>query len=113
MNSREYINDPDGTILSPPIMKDHPAKSPSPKREQVGRHTVLLDARTFQVNANTLNFIDYAAAYAFFQEVIKHENILDEVDDSLSNGCQDGLFYSTSDWQFEIGGIRLHGYRLY
>jgi hypothetical protein len=103
------MNDPDGTILSPPIMKN----GPSTQTAQVGPHTVILNAKIFQINANTLNFIDYAAADAFFQEVIKHENILDEVDDSLSNGCQDGLFYSTSDWQFEIGGIRLHGHRLY
>jgi hypothetical protein len=58
MNPRELINDPDGTILSPPNVK------------QVGRHTVLLDAKTFQVNANKLNVINYAAAYAFFQEVV-------------------------------------------
>jgi hypothetical protein len=101
MNPRESINDPDGTILSPPIMK------------QVGRHTVLLDAKTFQVNANKLNVINHAAATAFFQEVIRHENMLDELDKELSNGCQKRLTYRTSNWHIEIGGIRIRGYRLF
>jgi hypothetical protein len=113
MNSREYINDPDGTILSPPIIKDPLANSPSPKREQVGRHTVLLDAKTFQVNANKLNVINYAAADAFFEKIILDKNLLDDLDKELSGGCQKRLFYSISDWQIEIGGIRICGHRLY
>jgi hypothetical protein len=100
MNPRELINDPDGTILSRPIMK------------QVGRHTVLLDAKTFQVNANKLNVINHAAADAFFQEVIRHEDMLDELDKELSDGCQKRLTYRTSNWHIEIGGIRIQGYRL-
>jgi hypothetical protein len=112
MNSREYINNPDGTILSPPIMKDHSANSSSPKRKQVGRHTVLLDAKTFQVNANKLNVISYAVAEALFQEVIRDKNLLDKLDERLSGGCQEGWTHRTSDWKFEIGGIRIHGHRL-
>jgi hypothetical protein len=112
MNPREYINNPDGTILSPPITKNHPANVPSPKRAQVGRHTVLLDAQKFQVNANKLNFIDYAAAHALFQEVTDDEVLLDDLDKRLSDGCQEGWVHYTSNWRIEIGGIWLHGYRL-
>jgi hypothetical protein len=113
MNPRELINDPDGVILSPPTMENHPADSPSTKRAQVGHHTVLLDAKTFQVNANKLNVINPAAADAFFQEVIRHEDMLDELDKQLSDGCQERLTYRTSNWHIEIGGIRIQGYRLF
>jgi hypothetical protein len=112
MNPREYINNPDGTILSPPITKNHPANSPPTKIKQVGRHTVLLDAKKFQVNANKLNFIDYAAAHALFQEVTDDETILDNLDKRLSDGCQEGWVHCTSNWRFETGGSWLHGYRL-
>jgi hypothetical protein len=112
MNPREYINDPDGTILSPPIMNNHPANSRPTRVEQVGRHTVLLSAKTFQVNANKLEVFNYAAVDAFFGEVIRHEDMLDELDKRLSDGCQERLTYCTSDWLIEIGGIRIRGYRL-
>jgi hypothetical protein len=101
MDPGELINDPDGTISSPPIVK------------QVGRHTVVLDAKTFQVNANKLNVINHAAADAFFQEVTCHEDMLDELDKELSNGCQKRLTYRTSNWHIEIGGIRIQGYPLF
>jgi hypothetical protein len=106
------MNDPDGTILSPPIMKSHPANSSSTRREQVGRHTVLLSVTTFQVNANKLKIMDYAAADAFFKDIIRRENKLDELDKRLSDGCQERWTHRTSDWLFETGGITLRGYRL-
>jgi hypothetical protein len=112
MNPREYINNPDGTILSPPIMKNHLANVPSPKRAQVGRHTVLLDAKIFQVNAHKLTIMNYAAADAFFEDVICHGNILDKLDKRLSDGCQERWTHRTSDWLIEIGGIRIYGHRL-
>jgi hypothetical protein len=112
MNPREYINDPNGTILSPPIIKNHPADKPSTKRAQVGRHTISLSAKTFQLNDNKLEVISYAAADAFFQEVIHREDMLDELNGKLSGGCQEGWYYHTSDWQIEIGGIRIQGHRL-
>jgi hypothetical protein len=112
MNPREYINNPDGTILSPPIMKNHPANVPSTKRAQIGRHTISLDAKIFQVNANKLNVINHAAADALFQEFFRDETILGELDKRLSDGCQEGWVHCTSNWRIEIGGIWLHGYRL-
>jgi hypothetical protein len=112
MNPREYINNPDGTISSPPIMRNHHANSPSTKRAQIGRHTVLLGAKTIQVNANKLNVLNRAAADALFQELINDETILDELDQRLSRGCQEGWVHYTSNWVIEIGGINLHGHRL-
>ena len=111
MGPREYMNDPNGTILSPPIVKT-PADKHQTEKAQVGRHTITLSAKLFHVNANKLNVTGYAAAYAFFQDLLVREDRLDDLDKQLSNGCQESIFYDIPRWRIEIGGIRIHGHSL-
>jgi hypothetical protein len=75
--SREYINDPEGNILSHPKVK-HPAKEPLvPKTRQIGRHKMTLSATEFRINNHSYVVTKYHVADALFETLLQHPDKFD------------------------------------
>lgn len=83
MRAGEYMNNPNGNILSPPIRRVRTA----PRRtEKIGRHTLQLDSTSFFLNNNRLNIAsprEYEIADAFFSDLVTARHILDHLDHLL------------------------------
>ncbi|KAF1365582.1 hypothetical protein EJ07DRAFT_151065 [Lizonia empirigonia] len=94
MRAREYINDPNGNILSPPIVRRDTDTSRTESRcvlavlktETIGRHTLRLDPTGFFLNNNHLNIAsprEYEIADTFFSDLITYRHSLDHLDHLL------------------------------
>ncbi|KAF2623605.1 hypothetical protein BU25DRAFT_177347 [Macroventuria anomochaeta] len=105
MRAREYINDPDGTILSPPKVKPHYASTSIRKETQIGRHTITLDATEFTMNTHSLRVDNYEVGLKFFQTLKEHQDKLDRLDQVLGKG--DEYWYGIPDWVITPTGVTM------
>lgn len=83
LRAGEYINDPNGNILSPPILKSN--NQPS-KTITIGRHTIKLSSTDFHFNNHQLKVgsrYDYTIADMFYSALCEHEDKLDELEQIL------------------------------
>ena len=90
--AREYINDPDGTILSPPKVKPRFSSAPPEpfirkyplrRTEQIGRHTISINDTKFYLNEDFISFENHATAEAFFDALIANAGKLDSLEQAL------------------------------
>lgn len=86
---KEYVNDRQGTILSPPMVKNTDASAPRPKRTQIGRHTITLTATEVFVNHYPLHMNDYEMGGAFLRTLEKHPDKVDDLVQALRQGLED------------------------
>jgi hypothetical protein len=84
--SREYINDPEGNILSHPKVKHHGPASHVPKTQQMGRHEMELSATHFRINDHSYSIPDYHVGEAFFRTLLQHPDRFDELVEILDTG---------------------------
>jgi hypothetical protein len=113
MRTREYINNPDGDILSPPIVKPDNRYT---KKRKIGRHTIMLNFASFYLNENFLKVVgpdSYELANMFFSALIKHNDKLDELDQILSDRDRVSSNYKWNGipgWEITSNGVyRLPG----
>lgn len=102
LRAREYMNDPDGDILSPPKLRGHDTKGPVHRNTQIGRHIITLRSTDFILNKNVLPINDYQIANAFYHAVVEHEDRLDELDRILSirlNMSPGSKWLGIPDWE--------------
>ncbi|KAF9697235.1 hypothetical protein EKO04_004559 [Ascochyta lentis] len=119
MRPREYRNDPNGNILSPPKLVDRNMTGTPRRIVQFGRHTITLAPTRFTLNDNSLEVNDYTIAEAFFRAVIKHRDKLSELDHVLAmrhRMADDARWTGIPDWEitsrqikFESSGLELWG----
>jgi hypothetical protein len=100
--AREYINDPTGNILSPPIQKQH---GPLIKERTIGGHRIRLDSTTFFFNDHQLYLESrhhYDLADRFYEALIVHSSKLDELDQVLEEqyrGRTNRKWFDISGWE--------------
>ena len=83
------MNDPDGTILSPPKLKVTGAPSLPRKIARIGRHTMTLSATEFTLNACSLHVNVYEHGLKFYQTLLENPGKLDSLDEALAQGDED------------------------
>lgn len=87
--AREYMNDPDGNILSPPKLKHHDTSIPNRKSARIGRHDIVLTTTEFLINAYSLHVDNYEHGLQFFQALTEPPDELDSLDEALRQGHED------------------------
>ena len=95
MRAREYVNDPNGNILSPPVLRQ--TRQPS-KTVIIRGHTITLDATSFNFNEIQLNIGSrhrYTIADMFFSALKEHGDKLDELNQVLRSRHKRG-----PDWKW-------------
>lgn len=100
---REYMNDPDGTILSPPIVR--PSSSPvvPVKTVQIGDYTIVLEATQLRINSHSLRVNDYSIGLAFCEALKQHPQELESLEKAILRGNEDwegipGWLVNPSNW---------------
>jgi hypothetical protein len=77
--SREYINDPDGNILSQPKVKPSTQTQPATKLQRLGRHTISLSATEFHINDRVFSITSYGTADDLFSAILRQRDWIDEL----------------------------------
>ncbi|KAF1932706.1 uncharacterized protein M421DRAFT_399130 [Didymella exigua CBS 183.55] len=107
---REYMRDPKGNILSPPIVR-----SPSSPATtiQIGDHLITLEATKLKINRHSLDFNDYEMGLSFFEALRQHPREVDSLNEVLARGDEDwegipGWLVNPSEWivQPPASGVR-------
>ncbi|KAH7398567.1 hypothetical protein BKA66DRAFT_453390 [Pyrenochaeta sp. MPI-SDFR-AT-0127] len=91
-STREYMNDPDGNIMSRPKMKSRSSSATASssteeqelRRQNIGSHTIKLGNRHVNFNEHRFPATDHAIAEAFFQALVSSGDKLDALDYVLS-----------------------------
>ncbi|KAH6616470.1 hypothetical protein C7974DRAFT_45351 [Boeremia exigua] len=96
MRPREYINDPNGNILSPPKVKGEDTSSSQQREERVGRHVIRLNATDITINGHSLHMANYEMGQQFFKSLLKHHDKLDRLDEALGQGLEN--WEGIPDW---------------
>jgi hypothetical protein len=97
------MNDPKGTILSPPIVRP-PSLSTSPVRTvQIGDYIITLEATQLRINRHSLHVNDYNIGLAFFEALGQHPQELESLEKAIERGDEDwegipGWFVNPSNW---------------
>ncbi|KAF3042329.1 hypothetical protein E8E12_002007 [Didymella heteroderae] len=101
---REYMNDPQGTILSPPMVR--PTSSPTllaAKTARIGDYLITLEAKRLRINRHSLQVNDYDIGLAFFEALKQHPQELDSLDAAIGRRDEDwggipGWVVNPSNW---------------
>lgn len=94
---KEYRNDPNDNILSPPIVRSPSPpvpKSPSPatslvKTVRIGDYTITLEAKQLKINQHSLRVNDYNIGLAFFKALRQHPQQLESLEKAIETGDED------------------------
>ncbi|KAF1842231.1 uncharacterized protein K460DRAFT_409648 [Cucurbitaria berberidis CBS 394.84] len=101
--AREYINDPDGNILSPPIALPRCGLHvPGPsiqkghlqRTESIGRHTITIAPRHLLINSRLLAVRGDMTPEAIFQTLKRNADKLDSLDQILKRGFKEEYKWS-------------------
>jgi hypothetical protein len=109
MKAREYINDPDGDILSHPKVKPRAGSVPVRKTRQIGPYTVILDPTRFHINKHVLRLESYAAGDAFFHALLQHRDKLDALVEALAVVDREATKNIIPGWLVHTGGVTMLG----
>ena len=107
MKAREYINDPNGDILSRPKVKPRAETATVGRSRQIGRHTITLDATRFRINNHSLKVENYAVADAFFQTLLHHKDKLDALDEALAIQGPEDTWEGIPGWLVDSRGVTM------
>ncbi|KAJ4994034.1 hypothetical protein SVAN01_00511 [Stagonosporopsis vannaccii] len=88
IKGREYINDPEGTILSPPKVKIQDASAPLQRKVQIGRHIITLTPTELFVNRHSLHMSNHDMGVQFIETLKQHPELLDSLEQALGKGLQ-------------------------
>jgi hypothetical protein len=102
--SREYINDPDGNILSPPKVKS-PLKNPIPKLQKIGRHTIMLSATEFRINDRSFGMSSYETADDLFSAILLKRDLVDELVKVVNGGYGNIIWDCIPGWFASPGKV--------
>ncbi|KAH3966052.1 hypothetical protein HBH92_186350 [Parastagonospora nodorum] len=104
IKSREYINDPDGNILSPPKVKS-PLKNPLTKLQKIGRHTIMLSATEFRINGRSFGMSSYETADDLFSAILLQRDLVDELVKVVNGGYGNILWDGIPGWFASPGKV--------
>jgi hypothetical protein len=99
---RGHMNDVERSMLS-----ETKVKPLAVKVQQIGRHTIRLDATSFYINKHAMSNPTYAVGDAFFQTLLRHKDKIDtlvkirDAQDEGQNITWDGI----PGWRVHPGGI--------
>ncbi|KAH4291170.1 hypothetical protein HBH64_079690 [Parastagonospora nodorum] len=102
--SREYMNDPDGNILSPPKVKS-PLKNPLTKLQKIGRHTIMLSATEFRINGRSFGMSSYETADDLFSAILLQRDLVDELVKVVNGGYGNILWDGIPGWFASPGKV--------
>jgi hypothetical protein len=104
MKAREYMNNPNGNILSHPKVKSRTTKSIPPlKTRHIGRHTIGLDATHLYIDNHSLSFEIYATADQLYEVLSENKDKLDALVEALD------MEQSGEVWDGIPGWVVAHG----
>jgi len=103
--SREYINDPDGNILSQPKVKPPTQKSPSTKVQRLGRHTIMLSGTEFRINDRSFSITSYETADDLFSAILLQRDLIDELVKVVNGGDGNVMWYGITGWIVSPGQV--------
>jgi hypothetical protein len=98
MKSREYINDPEGNILSRPKVRNLTLEPHAPKTQQMGRHKMILSATDFRINNHSYVVKKYHVAAALFQTLLRHPDKFDKLVEVLDAGEEEEKWDGIPGW---------------
>lgn len=98
---REYMNDTQGTILSPPVVR--PSRTPPTMTASIGSYLITLEATQLKINHRSLRVNDYDIGLAFFEKLKQHPKDLDSLYAAICQGDDDwegipGWVVNPSNW---------------
>ena len=80
------MNNPQGNILSPPILRPRSPPTVPAKTLQIGEYLITLEATQLKINCHSLSVNDYDVGLAFFEALKQHPQELDSLDKALKRG---------------------------
>jgi hypothetical protein len=105
--SREYINAPNGTILSPPKVKSRTVNIPPQRTQRIGGHTIVLDTTHIYIDAHALRFELYETAHQFFEVLLQNEDKLDALVEALAMENEDETWDGIPGWVVDAHGVTM------
>lgn len=82
------MNDPNGTITSPPIVKPHNPSAPQHTTVLIGRHIITLTRTELFVNRTPLHMDNRDMGLQFLETLKQHPGLLDSLDQALGQGLE-------------------------
>lgn len=105
MKSREYIDDPDGNILSQPKVKPPTQRLPPTKAQRLGRHTIMLSATEFRINDRSFGFTSYKTADDLFSAILLQRDLIDELVKVVNGGYGNVMWCGIMGWFASPGKV--------
>jgi hypothetical protein len=107
MKTREYMNAPNGNILSNPKVKSRTQSTPTRKTSQIGHHTIVLDATHIHIDNHRLRFEMYATANEFFRVLHRHADKIDALIEALAMENEEETWEGIPGWVVDAHGVTM------